>query len=330
MSGQFPTTRLRRLRYNKAVRNLVREHHLSVDDLIYPLFIHHGSGSNRPIKNMPGQYQITLENLATEIEQLTALNINAVLLFGIPAKKDASGSDAYSDNGIIQQAIKIIKQTNPEILVMTDVCYCEYTDHGHCGIVDDHTGRMDVNNDATLELLQKQAVSFAEAGADIMAPSGMIDGMVHAIRSALDKHHFQHIPILSYSNKYASNLYGPFRNAAGYTLAFGDRRSHQMDFANGDEALREAELDLQEGADMLMVKPGLAYLDILYRLKQHYPGVPLCVYQVSGEYSMIKAASANSWLDEMPVVLETMLAFKRAGATMIITYFAKEIANALH
>ena len=329
MSATYPTTRLRRLRHNKAVRQLVREHQLTCDDLIYPLFIKHGTGANTSINSMPSQYQITLENLPKEINELVALNINAVLLFGLPETKDATGSDAYNDNGIVQQAIKVIKMTAPDLLIISDICCCEYTDHGHCGIMDDHTGCMDVNNDQTLELLQQQALSHAKAGADILAPSGMMDGMVQAMRTTLDANDFAHLPILSYTAKYASHFYGPFREAAGGSPEFGDRRSHQMDFSNGDEALREAELDVQEGADMLMVKPGLAYLDIIQRLKQTFPGVPLCAYQVSGEYSMIKAASANGWVDEMPVVLETMLAFKRAGATMIITYFAKDIAKTL-
>ena len=327
MSASYPTTRLRRLRHNKNVRQLIREHHISVNDLIYPLFIKHGTGANTPISSMPGQMQITLENLPQEINEIVALKIGAVLLFGLPETKDATGSDAYNHQGIVQQAIKIIKATAPDLLVISDICCCEYTDHGHCGIIDDHTGCMDVNNDQTLKLLQQQAIAHAQAGADILAPSGMMDGMVHAIRSALDANDFQHLPILSYTAKYASHFYGPFREAAGGSPGFGDRRSHQMDYANGDEALREAELDLQEGADMLMVKPGLAYLDILLRLKQNFPGVPLCSYQVSGEYSMIKAASAQGWVDEKSVVLETLHAFKRAGATMIITYFAKDIAR---
>lgn len=327
MTASFPNTRLRRLRQHPKLRDLVKENSWHVTDLIYPLFVKHGTGNNTPIASMPGQYQITLENLAEEIQQLTTLNIGAVLLFGIPAKKDATGSDAYNDAGIIQQAIKIIKQTNSEILIITDVCCCEYTDHGHCGVIDDHTGCMDVNNDATLKLLQQQAISHAKAGADVVAPSGMIDGMVQAIRTALDKNNFQHIPILSYSVKYASNFYGPFRDAAEGTPSFGDRRTHQMDPANSDEAIREAELDINEGADMIMVKPAMPYLDVMQRLRQTFVGVPICAYQVSGEYSMIKAAAEQGWIDETNTILESIIAFKRAGASMIITYFAKQLAT---
>jgi len=325
--ASFPTTRLRRLRQHPRMRDLIRETHLTIDDLVYPLFIKPGNGSNTAISSMPGQAQITLENLSAEIKTIVALNIPAVLLFGIPEKKDPQGSDAYHEQGIVQQAIRIIKSTAPNLLVISDLCCCEFTDHGHCGIIDTHTGKTDINNDETLTILQKQAIAHVQAGADILAPSGMIDGMVAAIRHALDKHHYQHIPILSYSVKYASALYGPFRDAAEGTPQFGDRRSHQMDIANANEALREAELDIAEGADILMVKPALMFLDIIHRLKQQFPQIPLAAYQVSGEYAMIKAASENHWLAEKDTVLESLLAIKRAGANFIITYFAKEVAR---
>lgn len=324
MPGQFPQTRLRRLRYHTKLRDLVRETHLSVDDLIYPLFIKEGLEEKKAISSMPGQYQLGLQDLDAEIAEITALKIPAILLFGIPSHKDKQGTNAFNDNGIIQQAIKKIKELNPELLIITDVCCCEYTTHGHCGLVDEDGELM---NDETLGLLQAQAVSHAEAGADMVAPSGMIDGMVLAIREALDDASFENLPILSYSAKYASNYYGPFREAAEGTPQFGDRRSHQMDPANGQRALREAELDLDEGADMLMVKPALAYLDIIYRIKQHYPSVPMCAYHVSGEYSMLKAAAEKGWLDEKATVLETLMAMKRAGSDMIITYFAKQVAG---
>lgn len=326
-TASFPSTRLRRLRQQEKIRRLIREAHLSVNDLVYPLFIKYGRGANVPIDSMPGQYQITLENLATEIKEITALNIPAVLLFGIPAEKDPTGADAHSDNGIVQQAIHIIKKIAPALLVISDICCCEFTDHGHCGIIDDSSGKLDINNDQTLAILQKQALAHATAGADILAPSGMMDGMVQAIRSILDEYHYSHIPILSYSVKYASALYGPFRDAAEGTPQFGDRHSHQMDIANANEALREVELDINEGADILMVKPAITYLDVIYRLKQNYPQIPLAAYHVSGEYSMLKAAVEKGWLDEKNVVLENMFALKRAGTDFIITYFAKDIAK---
>ena len=329
MPATFPTTRLRRLRQHPKVRDLVRETALSVNDLICPIFIKHGSGEKTPIASMPGQYQIHLEHLDAEIDSIIALNIPAILLFGIPETKDAIGSDGFNRDGIVAQAIRKIKQHAPELLIISDICCCEYTDHGHCGIVDDHTGCVDVNNDETLNLLQQQAITHVQAGADIIAPSGAMDGMVQAIRSALDAEHFHHIPILSYSMKYASAFYGPFREAAEGAPQFGDRSTYQADPANSNEALREAELDISEGADMLMVKPALAYLDIIQRIKTTFPGLPLCAYQVSGEYSMIKAASEKGWLDEQRTMLETLTSIKRAGADMIITYFAKDAAQIL-
>ena len=325
--AHFPTTRLRRLRQQPQLRDLVRETHLNIDDFVYPLFIKHGSGANTPIASMPGQYQITLENLPAEITTIVTLKIRAVLLFGIPAVKDPQGSDAYQPDGIVQQAIRIIKTMAPSLLVISDICCCEFTDHGHCGVIDRHTGSPDINNDQTLALLQQQAIAHAQAGTDMLAPSGMIDGMVQAIRDCLDKAQYQHLPILSYSVKYASAFYGPFREAADGSPQFGDRRSHQMDVANSDEAVREAALDINEGADIIMVKPAGAYLDIIYRLRQQFPQIPLAAYQVSGEYAMLKAAAANHWLDEKTAVIESMLAIKRAGARIIITYFAKDLAR---
>ena len=327
MTATFPTVRMRRLRQHPKVRDLVRETELSVNDLICPIFIKHGQGENTPVSSMPGQYQVHLDKLTEEIDLITSLKIPAVLLFGIPKEKDAIGSEGFNEQGIIIQAIGIIKKHAPALLIISDVCLCEYTDHGHCGVVDDHTGCLDVNNDETLALLQKQAIAHVKAGADIIAPSGSIDGMVQAIRTALDDNDFKHIPILSYSMKYASALYGPFREAAEGTPQFGDRRSYQADPAHSNEALREAQLDIAEGADMLMVKPALAYLDIISRLKSAFPGLPMCAYQVSGEYSMIKAASEKGWLDEQRVMLETLVSIKRAGADMIITYFAKDVAT---
>jgi porphobilinogen synthase len=324
MASQFPSTRLRRLRYNNKIRDLVREHELTINDVIYPLFIKEGLEKKQAISAMPGQYQLSLNDLTSEIKEIVALKIPAVILFGIPTHKDATGSEAHNDHGIIQQAIRLIKKTAPELLVITDVCCCEYTRHGHCGLMDD-SGIVD--NDQTLTLLQKQVISHVKAGADVVAPSGMIDGMVAAIRHALDDAGFQRTPILSYSVKYASSFYGPFREAAEGTPQFGDRRSHQMDPGNGAEAMREAELDVTEGADMLMVKPALAYLDIIYRLKQQFTGLPICAYHVSGEYSMIKAAAEKGWINEQATALESLLSIKRAGADMIITYFAKDVAR---
>lgn len=326
--GQFPQTRLRRLRQNEVLRGLVRETHLNVDKLILPLFIKHGVNVKNPITSMPGHFQLSIDQLEEEIKTITALGIKSVILFGIPADKDPLGKNAYSDNGVIQAAIPVIKKLAPNLLVISDVCFCEYTDHGHCGVVTEHKEGCDVavDNDKTLELLCKQAVSHAKAGADIIAPSGNMDGMVYAIRHALDDAGFQQIPILSYAVKYASGMYGPFRQAAEGAPKFGDRRTYQMDFANGNEAIRECQLDIAEGADMLMVKPAHTYLDVIYRVKQHFPEIPLCAYQTSGEFAMIKAAAANGWIDERKCRTEVLTSIHRAGADFIITYFAKEVA----
>ncbi len=323
----FPITRLRRLRHHEKIRALIRATRLSREDVILPLFIKAGIQEKQPITAMPEHYQLSLKALAEEIRVIRDLGLPGVILFGIPHQKDAVGSGAFQTEGIVQQAIPLIKQIAPELLVMTDVCCCEYTDHGHCGPITQIKGQWSVDNDATLELLIRQAVSHAKAGADIIAPSGMMDGMVAAIRRGLDAAGFQHLPILSYSCKFASAFYGPFREAAESTPQFGDRRGYQMDGANAAEALREAEQDMAEGADMLMVKPAGAYLDVIYRLKQLYPGVPLGAYQVSGEYAMIKAAAANGWLDEKQTALESLLAIKRAGADFILTYFAKDVVK---
>ena len=326
-STGFPTLRMRRLRQHPVLRELVRETELSVRDLILPLFVRHGTNVRQPISSMPGHSQLTLDLLAAEAKEIRDLGIPAVILFGIPDHKDATGSGACRDEGIIPQAVRTIKKAAPELLVMTDVCFCEYTDHGHCGIINDHTGRVDVDNDATLELLAEQAACHARAGADVIAPSGMMDGMVAAIRAGLDAANFQHTPILSYAAKYASGFYGPFREAAESTPQFGDRRSYQMDPANGEQALREVALDLAEGADMLMVKPALSYLDVISRVKQAHPGVPLAAYNVSGEFAMVKAAAEKGWIDEQRVTLEILTSIKRAGADMILTYSAKDVAR---
>ncbi len=324
---KFPTTRLRRLRAHPVLRNLVQETDFDLNDCVLPLFIRHGNQSV-DISSMPGHRQLCLADLPKEIENVSQLGIQAVLLFGIPEKKDALGSDSYAAQGMIQQAIKAIKKTNPAMYVITDVCFCEYTPHGHCGIVDEAHHCPDVNNDETLKFLAKQALSHARAGADMLAPSGNMDGMVGAIREALDSAEFSHLPILSYAVKYASAFYGPFREAAGDSAPkFGDRKTYQMNPANGHEALREAELDLKEGADILMVKPAGPYLDVIYRIKENFPQIPLCAYQVSGEFAMIKAAAEKGWIDEKKVALESLLAIKRAGADFIITYFAKELTE---
>lgn len=306
------------------LRDLVRETSLSPADFILPLFVRPGRNQRLPIKSMPGQSQLSVDQLAGEIQEIESLGIPAVILFGIPEKKDAAGSDAYSENGIVQQALRAIRETGTKLLVMADVCLCEFTDHGHCGIINDKTGRTDVDNDATLALLVREAVSFARAGADLIAPSGMMDGMIQALRGGLDEAGFAHLPIMSYAVKYASGFYGPFREAAESAPQFGDRRSYQMDPANGNEALREAALDLAEGADLLMVKPALSYLDVIRRVKEAHPEVPLAAYNVSGEFAMVKAAAANGWIDESRVALEILTSIKRAGADMILTYHAKD------
>lgn len=327
--ARFPSTRLRRLRGHATLRRLVRETTLSIDDLVLPLFIHHGHDIYRPIASMPGHFQISVDQLKPVITEITELGIPAVILFGIPADKDAQGSDSLDDNGVIQTAIGVIKDLAPELLIISDVCFCEYTDHGHCGIVNDKTGKLDIDNDATLPLLAAQAISHANAGADIVAPSGCIDGMVAHIRQGLDQEGFENIPILSYAVKYSSALYGPFREAADGAPQFGDRSSYQMDSANQAEALCEASLDIGEGADMLMVKPAGAYQDIIYQVKQRFPEIPLGAYHVSGEYAMIKAAAQQDWIDEARVVMEVLTGIKRAGANFIINYYAKEVARFL-
>jgi porphobilinogen synthase len=324
--------RPRRLRSTPALRALVRETELNARDFIYPLFVRHGQGRNE-IRSMPGIFQLSMEEAVREAEAALRLGVNAVILFGIPAEKDPIGLENFAQDGIVQQAIRAIKKEIPEMVVITDVCLCEYTDHGHCGIL--NTGEHFqaslpegyVLNDPTLEVLAKVALSHAEAGADIVAPSGMLDGMVRAIRGALDNAGYDNLPILSYAVKYASSFYGPFREAAEGAPKFGDRKSHQMDPANVREALREAALDVEEGADMLMVKPALAYLDVIRVVKDTFPELPLAAYSVSGEYAMIKAAAANGWIDEAKVTLETLTAMKRAGADLILTYHALEAAK---
>jgi len=317
--------RMTRLRRTPMSRALVQETQLHSQHFIAPLFISEELTHPKEIKSMPGQFQLPLTSLKEEIETLSLLGIPAVLLFGIPQKKDATGSESINENGIIQRAIKTIRSINKDMLIISDLCFCEYTDHGHCGVLKGQC----IDTDKTLDLLGQQAVSHAQAGADWVAPSGMTDGMVAAIRQALDAANYQHIPILSYSAKYCSCLYGPFREAAQGAPQFGDRRAYQMDPANGAEALRETQLDLEEGADMIMVKPAGFYLDIIYRLKQRFPEVPLCAYQVSGEYSMIKYAAKQGLIKEDQTMIESLIAIKRAGADFIISYFAKDIARHL-
>jgi porphobilinogen synthase len=318
----FPQVRMRRLRKNEPMRRLFRETSLGVDDLIYPLFVIHGRGVRHEVESMPGVFQYSVDKLPREAKEIAALGINAVLLFGIPQEKDEIGSSAYQPDGVIQQAIQAIKKAAPGLLVITDVCLCEYTSHGHCGIVVDG----DVDNDKTLDLLARMAVSHAEAGADIIVPSDMMDGRVGAIRSALDESGFVDLPIMSYAVKYVSAFYGPFRDAAQSAPQFGDRRSYQMDGANVREALREAEQDVAEGADILMVKPALAYLDVISKVRAAFNN-PVAAYNVSGEYAMVKAAAAQGWIDERQVVMEILTGIKRAGADVIITYHAKDVAR---
>jgi porphobilinogen synthase len=317
------TVRPRRLRRTETLRRMVRENRPSVDNFIYPLFIAEGIQEAVEISSMPGQYRWPVSKIAAEAEQIAKLGIPAVLLFGIPDFKDSVGSEAYNPNGVVQAAVREIKRAVPELVVVTDVCLCEYTDHGHCGILDTNGY---VVNDPTLDLLAKMSLSHAEAGADIIAPSDMMDGRVAAIRQALDTNAFSNTPIMAYSAKYASGFYGPFREAAASAPSFGDRRSYQMDPPNSREALREVELDVQEGADMIMVKPALPYLDVIAKVRERYD-LPLAAYNVSGEYSMLKAAARAGWLDEERVIRETLTAIKRAGADMIITYHAKEAAK---
>jgi porphobilinogen synthase len=317
-----PFMRHRRLRANETIRQLVREHHVHIEDLIYPLFVVEGEDVKAEVPSMPGVYHYSLDRLQEELEEVKALGISSLLLFGVPVEKDEHGSQADHDHGIVQKAIRYIKQAYPSFYVIADTCLCQYTSHGHCGIVENG----EVLNDPSLSRLAATAVAQAEAGADMIAPSNMMDGFVYAIRRGLDEAGYEHIPILSYAVKYASNYYGPFRDAAHSTPQFGDRRTYQMDPANAREAMREAASDVAEGADMLIVKPGLAYLDVIYRVRERFD-LPVVAYNVSGEYSMIKAAALNGWIDEKAVVMETMTAFKRAGADLIITYHAKEIAR---
>jgi porphobilinogen synthase len=322
----FPLHRPRRLRGHPRLRDLVCETRLNVHDLVYPLFVYHGKNLRREIPSMPGQYQLSLDRLGEAVAAASDVGIPAILLFGIPEHKDARGSAAARDDGIVQEAIRVAKRAAPGLLVITDLCFCEYTDHGHCGPLTEIAGRIDVDNDATLPLLAEQAVSHARAGADMIAPSGMMDGMVQAIRQGLDAAGFTNLPVMSYAAKFASGYYGPFREAAESAPSFGDRRSYQMDPANADEAIREVALDLAEGADIVMVKPALAYLDIIRRVKETF-GVPVAAYNVSGEYAMVKAAAANGWIDERRIVLETLTGIKRAGADMILTYHAPDAAT---
>ena len=322
---QFPEYRARRLRKNENFRRLIRETSLSVDDLVYPLFAVPGKSVKKPITSMPGQFQLSVDYIAKEAQKMRDLGIPAVLLFGIPAKKDEMATGAFAKDGIIQQAVKRIKNEVPDILVITDVCLCEYTSHGHCGMLEKDC----IQNDATLEVLAETAISQARAGADMVAPSAMMDGQVAAIREALDENAFEDIPIMAYAAKYASSFYGPFREAAESAPQFGDRKSYQMDPANADEAIREISLDVGEGADIIMVKPALAYLDIICRAKQEFD-LPLATYNVSGEYSMIKAAAQLGWMDEEKAMIESLTAIKRAGADIIITYFAPQMAKLLN
>jgi porphobilinogen synthase len=326
-TGAFPTVRLRRLRAHPLLRDLVRETALDPADFILPLFVRPGRGIKNEIVSMPGQFQLSVDRLADEVAEATNLGIKVFILFGIPAAKDATGSFALADNGIVQLALAALRDAfQDNILLIADECFCEYTDHGHCGVISSHTGRLDLDNDATLSLLAQQCVSHARAGADVVAPSGMLDGMVWAIRRGLDDAGFSHLPIMSYAVKYASAFYGPFRDAAESPPQFGDRSSYQMDPANGAEAMREAALDLAEGADIIMVKPALAYLDVLRRVKDRFQ-VPVAAYSVSGEYAMVKAAALRGWIDERRVALEVLTSIKRAGADMILTYYAREAAR---
>jgi porphobilinogen synthase len=326
MATGFPTVRMRRLRYHPLVRNLVRETRLSADDLILPLFVRPGRGIKKEIPSMPGNHQLSVDRLVDEVGQAVELGLKTFILFGIPEEKDAVGSSAVDDDGIVQQALRALRRAHPDILLITDECFCEYTDHGHCGVLADHGGRRDVDNDATLPLLAQQCVSHAQAGADLVAPSGMLDGMVRAIRQGLDAAGFTWLPILSYAAKYASGFYGPFRDAAESPPQFGDRGGYQMDPANSNEAVREVAFDLAEGADIIMVKPALAYLDIIRRVKDRF-GVPVAAYNVSGEFAMVKAAGQKGWIDERRVTLEILTSIKRAGADIILTYFARDVAR---
>ena len=320
----FPLYRPRRLRESPLLRSMVRETSLRVDDFVYPLFAIHGRGVREPIGSMPGQYRLSIDEMLKECKDAASMGIPAVLLFGLPRDKDPRGTEAYADDGIIQQAVRAVKDTIPDLLVVTDVCLCEYTSHGHCGVVED--GR--VKNDPSLELIARTAISHAEAGADMVAPSDMMDGRVAAIREGLDEGGFPELPIMAYSAKYASAFYGPFREAADSTPQFGDRRSYQMDPANILEAMREVALDVDEGADIVMVNPALPYLDIIAKVKGEF-GLPVAAYSVSGEYAMLRAAGQLGWLDEEAAMMEALTGIRRAGADIIITYFAKEAARIL-
>ncbi len=318
----FPVTRIRRLRKTSVLRDMFRETSLSKKDFIYPLFIVEGAGIKKEISSMPGQFQMSLDNVLRECEELQTIGISSILLFGIPEMKDEVGSGAYDENGIIQKTLRAIKKDYSEMMVITDVCLCEYTSHGHCGVVENEY----VQNDKTLELLAKEALSHAQNGADMIAPSDMMDGRVGAIRQVLDANGFDETPIMAYSAKFSSAFYGPFREAAESAPQFSDRKSYQMDYGNSDEALREIALDIQEGADIVMVKPALSYLDVIQRTKENF-NIPIAAYNVSGEYSMIKAAAMRGWIDGEKVMLEVLTAIKRAGADVIITYFAKEASK---
>jgi porphobilinogen synthase len=320
----YPTTRMRRLRKHPGIRRLVRETRLSADAFIYPVFICPGSGVNKPVGSMPGVAQWSVDHLAAEAPKILDEGVPAIILFGIPESKDPVGAASWQADGIVQRALEAVKKSAPGLVSMVDLCFCEYTDHGHCGVLRDQ----DLDNDATLENLARQAVSLAGAGADLIAPSGMVDGMVAGIRAGLDAADFPELPILSYAAKYASGFYGPFRDAAESAPSFGDRRSHQMDPGNSDEALREVAIDLEEGADMVMVKPAMPYLDIIRRVKDRFQ-VPTAAYQVSGEYSMILAAGQRDWIDQGRVMMESLVAIRRAGADMILTYFARDAARLL-
>jgi len=322
----FPQTRLRRLRSHPVLRDLVRDTTLNVRDFILPLFVRPGKGVKKEIASMPGNFQLSPDRLVEEIGAACDLGVKAFMLFGIPKLKDAVGASAWDDDGVVQQALRAAKAAHPAALLITDECFCEYTDHGHCGVLSERGGKLDVDNDATLPNLARQCVSHARAGADVVAPSGMMDGMVRAIREGLDTAGFVQVPILSYAAKYASAFYGPFRDAAESPPQFGDRTSYQLDPANSDEALREVALDLEEGADVVMVKPALAYLDIVRRVKERF-GVPVAAYNVSGEFAMVKAAAQKGWIDERRVALEILTGIKRAGADMILTYHALDAAR---
>lgn len=327
--GQFPKVRPRRLRQSQKIRDFVRDTSIDVAKLVMPIFIKHGKGLKHPLASMPGLFQISIDNLAAEVKEIADAGIRSVILFGIPEIKDALGSDSCSDTGIIQRAIPIVKAAAPNLLVITDVCFCEYTDHGHCGVVTAIGEEVQVDNDKTLELLAIQAVSHARAGSDVIAPSGSMDGAVQAIRAGLDAAGFEHLPILSYAVKYASAMYATFKEATEGNAKIGDRRTYQLDYANVNEALRECALDVAEGADMLIVKPAHAYLDIIHRVKTAHPSLPLAGYHTSAEYSMIKAAAEKGWIDESKVVHEVLTAIHRAGADFIITYYAKQVALGL-